>query len=151
MGGPLPDTRPQARQATIYDGGDAPVSLNPASFVGQAVAAVLRSPDQTRNRSILIHGGAFTQNQFLSMVQRYVGADSWQIDRQETSEMEERSWKAYEKDPQAVPSWLPGFVRLGLFGKGYGGDFTGRTANAELGLKELSVEDLEALIKSILS
>ncbi|KAF2165439.1 hypothetical protein M409DRAFT_55833 [Zasmidium cellare ATCC 36951] len=151
VGGPLPDIRPRDRHATIYDGGKVPVSMTPASLVGKAVAAVLRTPDQTRNRSILIHGGAFTQNQFLSIVQRYVGTDGWQIDRQETADMEERSWKAYEKDPQDVLSWLPGFVRLGLFGNGYGGDFTGRTASADLGLKEMSVEDLEALIKSIVS
>ncbi|KAK4498199.1 hypothetical protein PRZ48_010856 [Zasmidium cellare] len=151
VGGPLPDIQPRARTATIYDGGDVPVSMTPASLVGEAVAAVLQHPEQTRNRSVLIHGGAFTQNQFLSIVQRCVGADGWQVNRQDTSEMEERSWKAYEKTPKDVLSWLPGFVRLGLFGKGYGGDFTGRTANEELGLKTISLRDLDALIERLVS
>jgi hypothetical protein len=149
LGGPLPDIRPSTRRATIFDGGDVPVSMTPASLIGKAVVAVLKNPDETRNKSILIHGGAFTQNQVLSLFQQHVGANDWEIEREETSDMEQRSWRAFVCDPENILGWLPGFVRLGLFGKGYGGDFTGRTANAELGLNELSMEELNALIKRI--
>ena len=125
LGGPAPFINVAKRQVTIYDGGHVPVSVTPVSLVGKAVVAVLQNPQVTINKIVLVHGGAFTQNQILALIQRHVGQQGWSIEEADTGEMERGSWCILDKDSQNLMGWLPGFVRRGMFGKGYGGDFTG--------------------------
>lgn len=141
----------QNRQATLFDGGVVPVSMTPASLVGEAVAAVLKNPGSTVNKGILVHGGAFTLQQVLTIVQKYVGKDNWQVNQQDTAKMELDSYEALSSTPEDIFSWLPGLVRRCLFGEEFGSDFSGRTANEALGLKTMTEENLDRYIKNIVA
>ena len=149
--GPLPSIDYRNRHATLFDGGDVPISMTPAPLVGEAVAAVLKNPELTENKTILVHGGAFTLRQVLTIAQKYVGKDNWKVDHQDTSKMEAESYEALSKTPEDALRWLPGLIRRCLFGEGFGGDFTGRTANEALGLKTLSEEDLDRYIENVIA
>ena len=124
--------------------------MTPASLVGEAVGAVLKNSELTENKGILVHGGAFTLQQVLTIVKKYVGKDDWQVNQQDTAKMESESYEALARMPENIFSWLPGLVRRCLFGEGFGGEFSGRTANEALGLKTLSEEDLDRCIENII-
>lgn len=119
-------------------------------MVGKTVCAVLEHPELTANQACLVHGGAFTLRQVLVVVQKYVGEDRWTIMQANTAQMEIGSYEALARAPEAVLTWLPGFVRRCLFGVGFGGDFSGRTASDSLGLKMLSEDDLDGYIRDII-
>lgn len=93
------------KKMDLFDDGDTPFTATPLPMVAKAVAAVLKNPEETKNASIRAHGARFTQNQFLEMAKRVVGADGWSVPQQTTADTERQCYKNLQKDPSAFMGW----------------------------------------------
>lgn len=130
-------------KGTIVDSGNEPYSTSTLGFIGQAVAAVLKKPDDTANKYLDIAGVVTTQNEVLRVAEKVTGA-KFEISHVSGAELEKiGDEKLARHDYSAFGEYIQQF----LFADGAGHALKPeKSANELLGLKE---EDLEALIKSI--
>lgn len=133
----------------LIDGGERYFTTTPLSFIAAGVVAILRKPDETANRAIRLQGARMTQKRFLALVQRVVGSEGWTVTRAESKGMEEDAYAGLEADPANVVGWVFPMIKLSIFAEGFGGDFGGREDNALLGLKELSEDEVEEVIRGV--
>lgn len=139
----------QQKKFTIYDGGEQPVTVTPVPFVGKGIAQVLKHPDETANRVVKIHGASVTQKKLLEIAQRVVGSDGWDVDEDSSANAEKRSYELLNDEPGNPMAWVPGFLKRGIYGKEYGGDFSKENDNQLLGLEEISEKDIEDIVRKL--
>ena len=133
----------------LLDGGDGYFTTTPLAFIARAVVAILQRPEVTANRAIRLQGTRMTQKQFLALVQRVVGSEEGEITHAGSKEVEKEGYAALKADPTNVPGWVFGMLKLAVHAEGFGGDFGGREDNEMLGLRELGVEEVEEVIRSV--
>lgn len=134
--------------ATVYDGGDVPISMTRTSTVGRAVVAIINNLNATKNKGVYYHDGAWTQNQLIDMIKSIDGKE-WSTKQVSTAEIEKASWDAYNKGDTSVKT-LVGFLIRAAFSTEHTPDFTGRTDNELLGLGEMSNAEVVELLKTFL-
>ena len=130
-------------KGTIVDSGNEPYSTSTLGFIGQAVAAVLKKPDDTANKYLDIAGVVTTQNEVLRVAEKVTGA-KFEISHVSGADLEKiGDEKLARHDYSAFGEYIQQF----LFADGAGHALKPeKSANALLGLEG---ENLEDLIKSI--
>ena len=134
--------------ATLYNGGDVPFSVTRLSTIGRAVVGVLKNLDATANRAIYVHDAVVTQNQLIDSVKKLDGKE-WKTTMADVDELVKQSYAELKKENGNVTQAMYGFIFQAIFGKGYGGDFTGRVDNKLLGIKELDEQEVAEVMKEI--
>ncbi|TLD17852.1 uncharacterized protein PgNI_00673 [Pyricularia grisea] len=138
----------RTKKATTVDGGSDRGSLTRLGTVAAAVVAVLRNPDLTANQRVRVHDGALSHNEVLEAIKEVTGADGWVVDDEKSPDVKAKSDQALAKG--VFEPWVfVGYIRTTAFSPAAKADFTGRTWNAKLGLKEYSPEETKGLIKDI--
>jgi hypothetical protein len=129
----------------VVDSGNEPYSTSSLSFVGKAVAAILKKPEETANRYLNIAGITTTQNEVLKIVEQVTG-DKFDVSHASSAEIEKiGDEKIVKGDFSAFGNYLEQF----LFADGAGNALKGdENAARLLGLDEESLEDV---IKSALA
>lgn len=132
------------KKATLYDGGSVPFSTTTLASIGQSVVAVLSNPDKFKNQVIYVHSTVTTQRNLLDCFEKHTGV-KWTIEEKSTADVEkETNAKLAQGDFSTI--WK--LIYRSLWGEGYGGKFED-VKNEELGIKELSKEDIEELVKGL--
>ena len=131
----------------IFDGGDVPFTATPLSFVAAGIVSVLRNPDETANRVVRLHGVTMTQNRLLSLLKRFAGAEGWKVTESSTQQKEGDAYAALQNDPTDFAPWAVMFLQCAVWGSKFGNDFSKKNDNELLGLKELTDEEVQEIVK----
>lgn len=140
------DVRSAAPQ--IFDSGNQRFSTTSLATIGAAVAAVLRKPEETKNRAVTVQDLALTQRQILEIATRLDPATERRPVQVSTTELREKSF-AELKAGTANEDTFRRFIASSIWGEGYGGEFA-KTDNALLGLPEKDLGFVEELVRGIL-
>lgn len=73
--------------------------------------------------------------------------EKWEVKEIDTANLEQESNEQLEKN-EITPLTMLGFLRRGIYGKGYNGSFE-KVHNQVLGIRPMTEPDLEELIASI--
>lgn len=129
----------------IYDGGDRKVSTTLLADIGKAVVGVLQHPENTKNRAVYVQSAAVSQNELLALAMKHDAGLHVETEAVDLAELEKRSFEELQKKEPDVKKAVYGYICVALFGESSGG-LWGNTDNELLGIKELSEEELEAVV-----
>lgn len=132
---------------TVYNGGDLPFSTTTLASVGDGVVGVLSHPDETANRSVKIHNAAITQNQLVAWARRAAPNKTFDVVNTTLDEVTAAADARLAKGLFDMQTFAPYLMRA-VFDPQYGGNFTGKTDNELLGVKELSEEEIFQVVKA---
>ncbi|KAI0518158.1 hypothetical protein F5B22DRAFT_73740 [Xylaria bambusicola] len=137
--------QPKEKSVTLYDGGERRFSTTTLDTIGKAVAAVLKKPDETKNRDVFIQDAAPTLKQLKAIAEKVTGA-AWQA--KEVSVEKEVLAPALaelkKENPDQGKIAYP-LIITSIWGEGYGTPFS-KLDNELLGLRELTEPELEAVV-----
>ncbi|KAH7254595.1 hypothetical protein MRS44_016734 [Fusarium solani] len=129
----------KTKKATLYDGGDVPLTVSTLGQVGRGVAASLRNLDQTANKFVYISSTTTTQNKLLEAAEKVTGK-KFQVTHVSTAEIRQ---KGYEKLKSHDYSGVLDLLQSIWFGKDKNlGDHTGLLWDEKLGLKPESADNV---------
>jgi hypothetical protein len=133
------------KTATIFDSGNEPFTGSNLPFIGQAIAAILKHPEQTANNYIEVASFTTTQNEILKFLEEESGA-KWTVEHKKTEDSQKM---ADEKLAKGDYSSFGDYLKVYLFADGQGQSAKeAELANNELGLPK---EDLKTTIKAALA
>ncbi|KAI7163753.1 hypothetical protein KC343_g16241 [Hortaea werneckii] len=136
------------RKMEIYDGGNQPFTTTTLAQVAQGTVGVLQHLEQTANRSVRLHGTGLTQKRLLEIAKRVVGGEGWEVTESDCETIRKGSYANFEKEPANWLGWGLGFLKVAIYGEGFGGDFREKNDNALLGVTELDEKAVEELIRA---
>lgn len=137
------------RSAAVFDSGDKAFSVTTLATVAKAVAAVFKNPDETKNRAIYIHDAVLSQNKLLEIAKKLDPEQkAWNVKRLNLEEVMKEATETIEssQSPEVIGAAMMQTIWASLVGDGYGGDFSGRTDKALLGLQEMSEREIEQVV-----
>lgn len=103
----------KAHTATIYNGGDSPVSHTTLSSIGAATAAVLRNPGKTTNKNIYVNSYRVTQNEILAALEKATG-EKWKTTAANAQELQKEGGEKVSKgDYSGFPALIVGTIYSG--------------------------------------
>ncbi|KAF5637665.1 2-hydroxyisoflavone reductase [Fusarium sp. NRRL 25303] len=133
------------RKIRVTDSGNEPYSTTSLAFIAEAVVAILKKPEETKNKYLNIAGVTTTQNEVLRVVENLTG-DKFEVSHVTGAEQEKIG---DEKVAKGEFSAFKNYLEQFLFADGAGHALTGdENAIGLLGLKE---ENLEEVIKSVVA
>ena len=117
--------------------------------MAKSVVGILHHPEETKNKLVYIHSAAISQKDLVAASEKVLGGGV----QLETSEA---STEEIEKTGNAkiASGDLSGFIDLlvrGVWGEGYGNDYTGRDSNELFGIKQLTKDEVEDVVKAALA
>ena len=136
------------KKFTVYDDINKAATFNNLDFIAKGVVGILKHPEETKNRAVRVAQINITQKKFLELAQEAVGKDGWTVNEEDSAEVEKQSMEIFKKDPGNAHAWALGLLKRGIFGDGYGGDFSKNNDNEVLGLKPASEKEILEIIKS---
>ena len=137
----------RSRRGTLYDGGKAVFSTTTVATVGKGIAGCLLHPDETKNRGVYIQDAAISQKKLVEMTSK-VNPGGWDLKEASTDELVKQAAAAHErKDPN--PMSMVGSIFGMYFGHETYGQLFKKLDNELLGIKGMSDEEIETLIKDI--
>jgi len=135
------------RKAEIYDGGDQLISTSRLSTAGKAVRRILTHPRETADRAVWVKDIDISQNQLVKLAQDLTPGENWRTKQVDTVDLEKACLEQYHKK-DLQPTTMLGFIKRGVFGGGYGSKFE-HVHNSTLGIREMTVPDVEELVTSM--
>ncbi|KAI6790332.1 hypothetical protein KC360_g8425 [Hortaea werneckii] len=136
------------RKMEIYDGGNRPFTTTTLAQVAQGTVGVLRQLEQTANRSVRLHGMEMTQNRVLEIAKRVIGTEGWEVTESSCETIQKESYANLQREPANWLGWGIGFLKVAIYGEGFGGDLREKNDNALLDVVELDEKAVEELIKA---
>lgn len=139
---------------TVIDGGNAPFSITRTPTVGNAVAAILARPHETRNRAVFIHEGVTTQNRLIAHAQNTLSVASDKPRQTPTfnttsidgTAAEKAAWRAFYRPAADPTEWALPFINLSLWSGRELCHFA-NTDNELLGIRELRGAELDTMLR----
>ena len=125
--------------ATLYDDGKHLVSGTTLDHIGKAVAATLRHPELTLNKRIFITDATFTQQQALSLFEKYTKT-KWTVNNVATASLLKQADESIAKGDM-MQAAFPQLLALYFGGQG-ACDFESKRSNKALGMEARSLEDI---------
>ncbi|KAK5675704.1 hypothetical protein LTS10_011804 [Elasticomyces elasticus] len=132
----------------LYGDPDAKHSLSLISDIGKAVVGVLQHPEETKNRTVYVQSAALSQNQILNVVKKHkAGGD---VERIDTDELLQEGYSLLKKGRADIGTAMFDFILVSIFDKEYGNNWSEKNDNALLGIRELTADEVEKQIVSVL-
>jgi hypothetical protein len=131
----------------LFDSGDIPFSGTNLDDIGKAVASSLLEVDQFSNKFAYIHSAVVTQNQLLGYARELSPDRNFKVIPVDTAEVEKQAWERWnagDHSPEVQRMFMPR-VTFGL-AKG----LFEQTDNAELGIEQLTDEQIKQLVGSLM-
>ncbi|RYP16111.1 hypothetical protein DL765_005312 [Monosporascus sp. GIB2] len=132
---------------TIIDGGNKPFSTTTLSTVADAVLGVFGRLEETKNRGVYIQDAVITQNQILEMAKKAAPNRSWDVVHVKLDDLTAGADAKLAKGDYSMETFVPYLYRA-VLDPAYGGNFTGKTDNELLGIKEMSEAAVFEVVKS---
>ncbi|KUI55744.1 hypothetical protein VP1G_03147 [Cytospora mali] len=131
----------KAKKATIYDSGNEPFQTSNLGFIAKAVGSILKHPNETANRYILVASFQPTLNQILQILEDETGS-KWAVENVSTQDLQKAG---EEKLAKGDFSAFRELLRVHLYRDGEGHPVPAdEKAN---NLLELPEEDLRGTIR----
>lgn len=134
-----------SRKAELFDEGDNRISATSLATSGQAIAAILKNPEATKNKVVRTSEVVVTQNQLLKIAQRQKPEDKWEISKISTSALFKEGLDEFNADNTNMYAVMKIIKGTALAGDTYGSAYD-ETDNKLLGVKELTEKDVEKLV-----
>ncbi|KAK4118842.1 NAD(P)-binding protein [Parathielavia appendiculata] len=134
------------RRATLYDGGDRVFSATTLPTVGKAVAAVLRKPDETRNRAVYVHDTATTLRKLYDMARKATPGEKWTEEVVSVDGLVAQAWDELTKENPDPEKFVMKFISAAIWGEGYGAHFE-TTDNELVGIREHTEDEVQAVVQ----
>ncbi|KAI5357573.1 Putative NmrA-like domain, NAD(P)-binding domain superfamily [Septoria linicola] len=131
----------------VFDGGNEKHSTTTLADVGKTVAAILKKPEDFKNRPVYVQSAAVSQNQLLEIAQKK--KPELKLERQEVSTADVEK-DAYEKLGKGDFSSMISFVIVSIFNSSYSNNWSQKNDNELLGIKEKSPQELEQIVEQYL-
>jgi uncharacterized protein YbjT (DUF2867 family) len=130
---------------TLYDGGDYAFSGTRLSTAGEAVVAVLKHPDETKNRAVRVHDGRLSGKELLEWVKEVSPKKDWDVKETTSEAIAQKSLDALQKGDMDGWVWY-GFLARGAFSEAAGSGFE-KTDNELLGIRTLSRAEIKTIVQ----
>ena len=128
--------------ATLYDNGDRKFSTTTTRGVGQAVVGIINNLEATENTAVRVHSATVSQRQLLALSGKSLETTSVQ-----TADLKEEAFAELGKPSPNHHVAAIDFLRVAIFGEGYGSLFGGgEVSNSLLGVETLSEKELRDLV-----
>lgn len=134
------------KSITLHDGGNRVFSASTLPAIGQAVAGVLKHPEETKNRTVFIQSIATTLKNISEVGQKATGAP-WKESVVSIDDQLNEAWAELKKPSPDPNVFVMKFIHASIWGEGYGSHFE-KNDNELLGIKEFTDADLQSLIAS---
>lgn len=136
------------KSVNLYDGGDRVFSTTTLPTIGKAVTAVLKQPEQTKNRAVYVQDTATTLNKLAAMGKAITGADGWKENIVAIDELLEQAWAELKKENpnRGIANFK--FIEACTWGEGYGGQFESLD-NELLGIEQKTDAEIQAMIAGL--
>ncbi|TRX91838.1 hypothetical protein FHL15_007157 [Xylaria flabelliformis] len=138
----------KGKSIKLWDGGDRVFSTTSLATIGRAVAGVLKHPEETKNRAVYVQDTALSLKQLLEIAKRATGSSDWKVENASIDDVVNKGWEELKKPQPNPANFVINFITLAIWGEGYGAKFD-KLDNELLGIKELSEEDIEKLIREV--
>ncbi|KAI0453550.1 NAD(P)-binding protein [Xylaria acuta] len=136
------------RSIALWDGGDRVFSTTTLATIGRAVVGVLKHPEETKNRPVYVQDTAVSSKQLLEIAKRAIGPDGWKANIASLDDHVNKGWEELRK-PQPDPAkFVMNLIAAAIWAEGYGAKFE-NLDNELLGIKEMSEEDIQTLIREV--
>ncbi|RYO79065.1 hypothetical protein DL766_008472 [Monosporascus sp. MC13-8B] len=132
---------------TIIDGGNKPFSTTTLSTAADAVLGVFGRLEETKNRGVYIQDAVITQNQVLEMAKKAAPNRSRDVVHVKLDDLTAEADAKLAKGDYSMGTFVPYLYRA-ILDPAYGGNFTGKTDNELLGIKEMSEAGVFEVVKS---
>lgn len=136
------------KSINLYDGGDHVFSTTTLPTIGKAVTAVLKQPEQTKNRAVYVQDTATTLNKLAAISKEVTGADGWKENTVAIDELLEQAWAELKKENPNPGIFVFNFLKAAIWGEGYGSHFESLD-NELLGIEQKSDAEIQALVASL--
>lgn len=136
----------KAKSISLYDGGTRLFSTTSLPSIGKAVAAVLRNPAATRNRTVYIQDTATTLQELLAKGKKAAGAEEgWKAETVAIDDLLAKAWEELRKEKPDPNAFVYEFIKASIWGEGYGGHFQ-ELDNGLLGVDQMDEGEVQALV-----
>lgn len=129
----------------MIDDGNKKHSTTLLSDIGKAVVGVLQHPEETKNRAVYVQSACVSQTELLDLAKKIKPGFSANIKRMSTAQLESEAYTKLEKE-EDVENTMMDFVFGSAFGESYANNWSEKNDNELFGIKELSAEELEAVV-----
>lgn len=135
----------QTKTALYHDGGDRIVCTSTLERIGETVAKTLapENAELTKNKSIYTYSAAVSERKLTDIISKITGIE-FPVTQASVDEITKDAFAAFQKGDR---SKMMQFYIPFCWGEGYGGDFRSQAWNEKLGLKEMTDEELENMIR----
>ncbi|KAK5712073.1 hypothetical protein LTR15_012142 [Elasticomyces elasticus] len=137
------------KKIQMVNGGETSFTANTVDFIAQGVLAILQNLDATANRAVRLNQAVVTQAQLLGLSKKYAGSEGWEVDTVSTETLEQKADQNLKENPANPAAYVLPYVKRTLYGRDCGGNFDGKDDNDVLGLRKMTDEELEQMIKSL--
>lgn len=139
----------KTKKATYHDGGYKVRPTTTLERIGEGVAASLlpEHAAKTKNKPVYVYSAAISERQVADIVSKLMGGVTFEETDVSVEKITQEAFARHEKDPSGHDF---AFYMPFMFGEGYGGDFRDIAMNKELGLKEMSEEEVEDYFREAL-
>jgi hypothetical protein len=125
--------------AVLYDDGKNLASGTTLPTVGKAVVAVLHNPKLTLNKRIYVADATFTQQQALTLFERYTNT-KWSVKNITTADARKQAEDNLAKGQ--IQQAFTGFLLSYAYGGFPGANFDGKTINQQVGVPTVSLDQI---------
>jgi nucleoside-diphosphate-sugar epimerase len=140
---------PTSHTATLYDGGNVPISVTRLSTIASALVSLIDNAlDETKNRSVFIHDTVTTQNALIDIV-KSIDNKPWNTTVVDSAKLRDESFAELGKPNPDFGKAMVGFLPIAIYGKEGGGNFEGKTDNKLLGVKEMRKQEVVEMVRGI--
>ncbi|KXT08157.1 hypothetical protein AC579_253 [Pseudocercospora musae] len=137
-------------KTTLYDGGDTKFSSTKLSDIGTAVAAILKHPEETKNRTVYIQTALITQNKILNIAKKLNPDVKIDVEHVKIADVEKNAYKALQQGGDKIGEAMIGFIQVSVMDPACGANWSSKNDNALLGIKDATDEDLEKIVAQLL-
>lgn len=130
----------------LFDDPNDKISSTTLADVGKAVSGVLLHPSETKNKTVYVQSTSISQNELMAIAKKVQPQEEFSTEKVDTEELLKTSLSMLEKG-EDIQTAMFNFLKISIFNKNYGSDWNDNNDNALLGIKELSEEELENLVK----
>ncbi|KAL2016186.1 hypothetical protein VTK56DRAFT_4075 [Thermocarpiscus australiensis] len=133
------------RRVRLYDGGDRIFSTTTLPTIGKAVAAVLKKPEETKNRPVYVHDTTTTLKALYEKGKKATPGEKWTEEVVQIDDELGEAWAELKKERPDPNNFVMKFIHAAIWGEGYGAHFE-KTDNELLGIKELTEDELQEIV-----
>lgn len=130
----------------LFDDPNNKISTTTLADVGKAVAGVLKHPAETKNKTVYVQSTSVSQNELLAIAKKVRPDLETPTEKVDTEQLLKTSIGMLERG-EDIGTAMFNFLKVSIFNKNYGSDWSYRNDNALLGVKELSKEELKEVVR----